>query len=44
MVVNFLGADPQTIAGPQLTPAKTLEDAALAAVALVQGRDAGRSP
>jgi FdrA protein len=37
VVVNFLGADPQSIAGPRLTPAKTLEDAALAAVALSRG-------
>ena len=37
VVVNFLGADPQSIAGPGLTPAKTLEDAALAAVALAKG-------
>lgn len=37
VVVNFLGADPQSIAGPSLTPAKTLEDAALAAVALSTG-------
>jgi succinyl-CoA synthetase alpha subunit len=37
VVVNFLGADPQSVAGPNLTPAKTLEDAALAAVALSTG-------
>ena len=34
VVVIFLGADPKTIAGANLTPAKTLEDAAHAAVAL----------
>lgn len=37
VVVNFLGADPRSIAGPGLTPAKTLEDAAFAAVALAKG-------
>ncbi len=37
VVVNFLGADPQSVAGPNLTSAKTLEDAALAAVALSTG-------
>ncbi len=37
VVVNFLGSDPQTISGARLTPAKTLEDAALAAVALSRG-------
>lgn len=38
VVVNFLGADPRSIGGPGLTPAKTLEDAALAAVAASTGR------
>src|SRR5579863_6628715 len=37
VVVNFLGADPQSIAGPNLTPVKTLEDAAASAVALSKG-------
>jgi len=38
VVVNFLGAEQSSLAGPQLTPARTLEDAALAAVALAAGR------
>ena len=38
VIVNFLGADPRSIGGPGLTPAKTLEDAALAAVAASTGR------
>jgi FdrA protein len=42
VVVNFLGADPRSIAGPGLTPAKTLEDAALAAVALSTGKATDR--
>ena len=42
VVVNFLGADPRSIAGPGLTPAKTLEDAALAAVALSTGEATDR--
>lgn len=37
VVVCFLGADPTSITGPGLTPVKTLEDAALAAVALAAG-------
>ncbi|HUI18272.1 MAG TPA: acyl-CoA synthetase FdrA [Alphaproteobacteria bacterium] len=37
VVVNFLGADPATLAGANLTAAKTLEDAADAAVALARG-------
>lgn len=37
VVVNFLGADPKSIVGPNLTSAKTLEDAALAAIALAKG-------
>ena len=37
VVVNFLGADPATLAGANLTAAKTLEDAADAAVALAKG-------
>jgi FdrA protein len=36
VVVNFLGA-PQFVTGANLTPARTLEDAALAAVALSKG-------
>jgi succinyl-CoA synthetase alpha subunit len=38
VVVSFLGADPASIAASGLTPVKTLEDAALAAVALAEGR------
>jgi succinyl-CoA synthetase alpha subunit len=38
VVVNFLGADQSSIIGPTLTPAKTLEDAAVAAVALSSGK------
>lgn len=37
VVVNFLGSDPQAIGGPPLHPVKTLEDAAQAAVALLDG-------
>src|SRR5215469_16740026 len=42
VVVNFLGADPQSIAGPNLTPVKTLEDAAVCAVALSKGEQRDR--
>jgi succinyl-CoA synthetase alpha subunit len=38
VVVNFLGADQSCITGSALTPAKTLEDAAVAAVALSSGQ------
>jgi FdrA protein len=38
VVVNFLGADPAGITGPRTFPATTLEDAAVAAVALADGR------
>jgi succinyl-CoA synthetase alpha subunit len=38
VVVNFVGADPKSIAGRNLYPVKTLEDAARAAVALAKGR------
>lgn len=38
VVVNFVGADPQSIAGRNLHAVKTLEDAAGAAVALAKGR------
>ena len=38
VVVNFLGADPKSLTGAGLIPAKTLEDAALAAVACATGR------
>ncbi len=38
VVVNFLGADPEPIAALGLAPVQTLEDAALAAVALAAGR------
>ena len=37
VVVNFLGADPARIAGVNLHPARTLEDAARIAVRLVDG-------
>jgi len=38
VVVNFLGADPKPIAALGLAPVRTLEDAALAAVAFAAGR------
>jgi FdrA protein len=38
VVVNFLGADPDPVDDPGLVWAQTLEDAALAAVALASGR------
>jgi FdrA protein len=37
VVVNFIGADPASIDAPGVTPVKTLEDAAYAAVALARG-------
>jgi FdrA protein len=37
VVVNFLGAESQSISGPRLTVSKTLEDAAVASVALATG-------
>ena len=37
VVVNFLGAEPNFVTGTNLTPARTLEDAALAATALSRG-------
>ena len=40
VVVNFVGADPKAIAGRNLHPVKTLEDAARTAVALAKGRRA----
>ncbi len=39
VVVNFLGADPKAIAGGNIRAAKTLEDAAMAAVALADGKE-----
>lgn len=42
VVVNFIGASQVTVAGANLHPARTLEDAALAAVALARGRRAPR--
>jgi FdrA protein len=42
VVVNFLGADPQSIAGLNVTPVKTLEDAAVSAVALSRGEQPDR--
>ena len=44
VVVNFLGADPEEVRGANLFPAATLEDAALAAVALANGRHPGPIP
>ncbi|HXQ66320.1 MAG TPA: acyl-CoA synthetase FdrA [Alphaproteobacteria bacterium] len=44
VVVNFLGADPAALAGGNLTAAKTLEDAARAAVALANGAAADNAP
>jgi FdrA protein len=41
-VVNFLGADQGSMSGANVTPAKTLEAAALAAVALADPRAPGR--
>jgi succinyl-CoA synthetase alpha subunit len=38
VVVNFLGADPESIRRPNVFAARTLEDAAAAAVALADGR------
>jgi FdrA protein len=43
VVVNFLGADPATIRGSNLHAARTLEDAARIAVALVDGRLPGEA-
>ena len=42
VVVNFLGANLGSAAAPTLTQARTLEDAAVAAVALAAGRPARR--
>jgi hypothetical protein len=44
VLVNFLGADPKSIAGRNLHPAKTLEDAAYGAVALLRGKAPKRAP
>ena len=41
VVVNFLGADPKTIERPNIRSAKTLEDAAIEAVALLNGGKPG---
>jgi len=41
VIINFLGADPASIAAPGLTPVKTLEDAAMVAARLATGRDFG---
>jgi succinyl-CoA synthetase alpha subunit len=43
VVICFLGADPQSIAGKNLTRVKTLEDAAHAAVALARGKTPKRA-
>ena len=40
IVVNFLGADPDTVGRPNVHPVRTLEDAARLAVALAGGTDA----
>ena len=37
IVVNFLGADPDTVRRPNVHPVRTLEDAARLAVALAGG-------
>ena len=44
VVVNFLGADPKSIRGAKLHPAKTLEDAAHAAVALARRKTPRPAP
>jgi succinyl-CoA synthetase alpha subunit len=44
VVVAFIGADPKTITGPNVTHAKTLEDAAYLAVALARGKSPRRVP
>jgi succinyl-CoA synthetase alpha subunit len=44
VVANFLGADPRSIARPNVHPAKTLEDAARLAVALAEGAAAPHPP
>jgi FdrA protein len=43
VIVNFLGADPASMEGLGVTPVKTLEDAAFAAVALATGREPERT-
>jgi FdrA protein len=42
VVVNFLGADPKSVARPNIHAARTLEDAAFAAVALLDGKEPAR--
>jgi hypothetical protein len=44
VVVCFLGIDPTSITGGNLTVARTLEDAAYAAAALAKGQKAKRAP
>jgi succinyl-CoA synthetase alpha subunit len=44
VVVIFLGADPKAIGGANITPARTLEDAAHAAVALARRRPPKPAP
>jgi succinyl-CoA synthetase alpha subunit len=44
VLVNFLGTGPTSIRGRNLHPAKTLEDAACAAVALSRGKAPKRAP
>ena len=43
VVVCFLGVDPKTIAGGNLTPVRTLEDAAHVAAALAKGQEPKRA-
>ena len=43
VVICFLGADPKTIAGANLVPVETLEDAAHAAAALARGQKPKRA-
>jgi succinyl-CoA synthetase alpha subunit len=43
VVVCFLGIDPKTIVGGNLTPVRTLEDAAYVAVALARGQEPKRA-
>ena len=42
VVICFLGVDPKTIVGDNLTPVRTLEDAAYVAAALAKGRKSKR--
>ena len=44
VVICFLGIDPKTIVGGNLTPVRTLEDAAYVAAALAKGQKPKRAP